>query len=391
MIEIFANAKIGERMRKSGITVSKGSLDYILHNVRVKDTKNSIFDKSDNIYMNDYETALEIYRTELAKRIEAYTKRTGKKLQKHTITHLSAIVNLDAHNCDTEHMRKLVEYLERKLGTKVFNWAIHKDEGWIDENGEKHVNYHAHIEMLGIDENGNSIRRKLDKKTLRELQTEVAQILNMPRGKIGSKRKWLDTYQYKEHARLKAKLAKENEELKRENERLKQELAKVKDLKELNRQSREELKRAGARREQYAELEAYIKELKEEIKAKNLTISELKERLNKKEEELLSQIAQLKEQNKELLQRNSDLEHQLQMKPKPEIREKIVYREDTTKIQQLKEELEKEREKNAELEQLLKQKDEEIERLEREEMERDWSERETATRKKKRKTRGFKM
>ena len=362
MIEIFTNAKIGERMRKSGITVSKGSLDYVLHNLRVKDTANSIFDKSDNIYMNDYETALEIYRTELAKRIEAYTKRTGKKLQKHTITHLSAIVNLDAHNCDTEHMRKLVEYLERKFGTKVFNWAIHKDEGWIDETGEKHVNYHAHIEMLGIDENGNSIRRKLDKKTLRKLQTEVARILDMPRGVYyneTTRRKRLSTYQYKEHARLKAKLAKENEKLKQENERLKQELAKVKDLKELNRRLREELKEAGALRAQYAQLEAYIKELKEQVKTKELTIKELEEKLKEKKEKLLAQIKSGREKE----ERINELERVL---------------------------LEQKR-KNEKLEQLLKQKDEEIERLEREEMERDWSERETATRKKKRKTRGFKM
>jgi DNA repair exonuclease SbcCD ATPase subunit len=192
-------------MRKSGITISKGSLDYILHNLRVKSTKNSIFDKNQNIYMNDYKTAFKIYKDELNKRIKAYTQRTGKKLQKHTITHLTAIVNLDTHNCNEIYMQKLIKYLEKKLGTKVFNWAVHRDEGWTDENGQKHINYHAHIEFLGLDENGNSIRRKLDKKMLRELQTEVAQVLDMQRGIYydkNTKRKRLSTYLYKEHAKL---------------------------------------------------------------------------------------------------------------------------------------------------------------------------------------------
>ena len=37
--------------------------------------------------------------------------------------------------------------------------------------------------MLGLDSNGNSIRRKLDKPTLRKIQTDVANILEMERGR----------------------------------------------------------------------------------------------------------------------------------------------------------------------------------------------------------------
>ena len=277
-------------MRKSGITITKGEISYVLHNLRVKSTKNSIFSQNDNIYMNSYEDAIDLYRQELAKRIEAYTARTGKKLQKHTIRHLTAIVNLDKHNCTKEYMQKLVEYLEEKLGTKVFNWAIHLDEGWIDEEGNKHINYHAHIEFLGLDEQGNSIRRKLDKKMLRELQTEVAAILDMQRGNYYGKnyrRKRLSTYQYKVHAKRQSEALQE----------AKKELAKVKDLKELNARMREQLQKAGAARVHYMRLEQYVTVLKKIIKEKELTIEELREKMQKMREDLLGQIEEEHEKN----------------------------------------------------------------------------------------------
>ncbi len=430
--------------RKSSIHIEQGNLGFLFHNDRTKPTANSIFSQEKNEYFNDAKTALEIYRQELQKRSEAYTKRTGKKPHKNAITHLSAIVNLDKQHT-LQDVKKIAEYLEQKLGTKVFQISIHKDEGYIDEEtGEPHINYHAHLEFMGLDEQGNSIRRKLDRKFLINLQDKVAEILQMERGvnytaERRKRPKRLDTYEYKEHARRQAKyrrgikmvqnfakqfdftiknetdlkefignlnealeeisefaevLQKYNiesiEELKDALEQPKEgiieRIAKVKDLKELNKQLREQLKQAHAGREQYAQLEAFVKQLKEQVKSKDLTITQLKEQMQHKEQELLEQIQQLQDKNNTLLQGNTNLNKeleqvkqenarlkeqvlQLQLQPKPEpepkvvVKEKIVYREDTQKIEQLKKELQEQKAKNEELLQLLKQKDEEIAQL----------------------------
>ena len=44
-------------------------------------------------------------------------------------------------------------------------------------------NYHAHIEMMGLDKDGNAIRQKMNKRVLKEMQTFVAKELKMERGK----------------------------------------------------------------------------------------------------------------------------------------------------------------------------------------------------------------
>jgi len=180
----------------------------------------------------------------------------GKKLQKRTITHLTAIVNLDEHNANEEYMQKLVRFLEDRYDTKVFNWAIHLDEGWVDEKGNKYINYHAHVEMLGIDSNGASIRRKLDRSELRNLQTEVAKILDMPRGTVGSKKKRLSTYTYKkvakEHYQQLQKLKRDHEEqIEYERKSRRKAEEKAKKLEEENKKFKEQLEQTfGAQEKQ---------------------------------------------------------------------------------------------------------------------------------------------
>ena len=43
-------------------------------------------------------------------------------------------------------------------------------------------NYHAHIEMMGLDSDGNAIRQKMNRFVLSNLQDFTAQTLNMERG-----------------------------------------------------------------------------------------------------------------------------------------------------------------------------------------------------------------
>ncbi|MDN5106105.1 hypothetical protein O8C79_12425 [Aliarcobacter butzleri] len=176
-------------MAISSIHFAAGHSGYFDHNSREAETNNAIFKDEKNYCSANKKEAFELFKKELALRTEAYTERTGQKLQKSTTTHLSAIFNF---NKDTtvEQAQKVCEYLEKKLDTKIVQLAMHRDEGHIIEveSQELHEkieikNYHGHIEMLGLDSNGNSIRRKLDKPTLRQIQTDVANILGMERGR----------------------------------------------------------------------------------------------------------------------------------------------------------------------------------------------------------------
>ena len=186
--------KKGIQMAISSIHFAPGHSGYFDHNSREAHTNNAIFKDEKNYCSANKKEAFEIFNKELKLRTEAYLEnhQNRKKLHSKTITHLSAIFNF---NKDTtvEQAQAVCDYLENKLDTKVVQLAMHRDEGHIIEadNEDMHdsikvKNYHGHIEMLGLDSKGNSIRRKLDKPMLREIQTDVANILGMERGRVTS-------------------------------------------------------------------------------------------------------------------------------------------------------------------------------------------------------------
>ena len=329
MCEFFRTTRVlqkGIQMAISSIHFAAGKGGYFAHNSRETPTKNAIFSDEKNYCSANKDEAFKIYRDELEIRTKAYLDNHPgrKKLHEKTITHLSAIFNFN-HDTTVEQAQAVCQYLEKKLDTKVIQMSMHRDEGHhkkhshTEEEQELHdllkiKNYHGHIEMLGLDSQGNSIRRKLDKPMLRTIQTDVAAILGMERGRHTSynkdeyfeitkampekeefaskeeynkafkekakelglykepKAKRLDTYDYKKAKEMEA-------------EAVARELAKAKDLQELNKKLREELKEQGATREDYAKLEQLNKELKEKIKEKDLTIDELNLKIDEYKQE----------------------------------------------------------------------------------------------------------
>jgi len=269
-------------MAKSSIHIENGHAGYLAHNDRSQKTVNSIFPHNKNTIWNKKEVAFELFRLELEARSAAYTKRTGQKLQKKTTTHLSAIVNLNKYH-SIKDVAQVGLFLQRKLGTKVFQIAIHRDEGHIADDGKEMVNYHAHIEFLGLDKEGRSVRQKLKRKMLNTLQSEVAEILGMERGTEYAKErkprpKRLNTYEYKAHKKEEDKTVK----------------AKSKDLTQANEKLKAELKDLGAMRKQHAKREKLNRDLKARIKAKDLTNLELKEEFKTLKTLLESEISKLK-------------------------------------------------------------------------------------------------
>jgi len=296
-------------MAKSSMHIDSAKINFLAHNTRRSKTVNSIFDDEENYYSCDFDTAVKLYREELAKRSAKYTERTGQKLQAKTITMLSAVVNLNQHH--TEHdLQKIVDHLEQTLDTKVINFAIHRDEGHIDKNGKAVKNYHAHVVFMGLDSEGRSVRKKLTKGYLSELQDKTAQLLRMERGTNYAKErkprpKRLDTYEFK--------AAKEREEkavdavVQRSAKLIVEEIdtrkAKIKDLQAENKRLRAELKEAGASRAEYRELESLVADLRSKIKNKDLMIRDMIDAMDRQKNAILS----LKSQNESLKSQNQAL------------------------------------------------------------------------------------
>ncbi|MBH0292456.1 hypothetical protein [Helicobacter pylori] len=96
----------------------------------------------------------------------------------------SLVVNIKTDTTMSD-LEKLAEHFEIKYGFQCYQIAIHRDEGYMDENNQPHTNHHAHMEFITLNkENGKNMMRKayLSPKNFREIQTEIAQILGMERG-----------------------------------------------------------------------------------------------------------------------------------------------------------------------------------------------------------------
>ena len=312
-------------MGKSSIHIQKASNGAITHNSRENYSKSVVFTDEKNELWNDKKIAYEIYRSEFKKRVEAYTNRTNQKLQKTAVTHLSAVVNLEQHHT-LKDLEKIKDELEKVFDTKVFQMAIHRDEGKIKhkETGEylvsgidffynpddkkyyskkdKHTflnelninhyeiekNYHAHIELMGLDSNGQAIRQKMNRFVLSNLQDFTAQTLMMERGnnyQIKKSVKRLDTHEFKASKKEenevkkivkneKSKIVKKaNEIINSEREDKKKLKAELEELKKANSIFREELKANQSLREDYKKQEDLNKQLQEDLKASKLDLS----------------------------------------------------------------------------------------------------------------------
>uniref|UniRef100_UPI001FB960E0 hypothetical protein n=1 Tax=Helicobacter pylori TaxID=210 RepID=UPI001FB960E0 len=94
----------------------------------------------------------------------------------------SLVVNIK-NNTTMSDLEKLAEHFEIKYGFQCYQIAIHRDEGYMDENNQPHINHHAHMEFITLKkENGKNMWGQINQVKLRQIQTEIAQILGMERG-----------------------------------------------------------------------------------------------------------------------------------------------------------------------------------------------------------------
>ena len=127
------------------------------------------------------EQARELKGQIIAQAKETYTSRTGQRFQAKTYE-WSAVCNIKP-DTTMDDLKRLAQHFNDKYGFQCYQIAIHRDEGHRDEDGKKQINHHAHLEFVTLDKNtGINRQRELTPQKLRELQSEVAEILGMQRG-----------------------------------------------------------------------------------------------------------------------------------------------------------------------------------------------------------------
>ena len=239
---------------------------------------------------------------------EAYIKNTKQKFQAKSYE-WSAVVNIKS-DTNMQDLERLAEHFEKKYGFQCYQIAIHRDEGYI-ENGEKHINHHAHLEFITLDKNTgkNMYRRELiSPKILRQIQTEVAEILNMERGqdKRISKRERVEPRKY---AQMKEAERKEQAKLKAEHQ------------------------------ETICIADDYIQELKTELEQEKLSKKQLAELIEAERKAMLQENKELKEANQQAIYIADDYKRLRAIKEQQD----ITIQELNEQIQRIKDEA-KERE-----------------------------------------------
>lgn len=247
---------------------------------------NYLIDKEKGAECNrNAEKARELKNQIINEAKETYQNKVKQKFQAKSFE-WSAVVNIKP-DTTMQDLENLAKHFNDKYGFQCYQIAIHRDEGHKNTKGEIEINQHAHMEFITLDrETGkqNFKMRDFSKQKMREIQTEVAEILQMERGKdkrlTGAKRIEPRKYaQLKEQEKAaiketKIKVAKQIKELKTE---LEAEILSKKEIKEQFEAFRKENAGQGLAKEFFRELS---EEKKKQLQEPSYTQDELKAYFN---------------------------------------------------------------------------------------------------------------
>lgn len=178
-------------------------------------------------------------------------RKSGKKVKFQNTIH-EVIINLKKDST-ADDVVKVANLIAQKWGYQALEFSIHRDEGyithkitknrlspaqdyWVHADGtayfrglnrektkekklnvneyEAHINYHAHLLFSSISTDFKQKYGNIENENF-NIQSEVAEILQMPRGEVGSKAKHLSHREYKEQKILENTL--KNAELEAQN------------------------------------------------------------------------------------------------------------------------------------------------------------------------------
>ena len=166
---------------KTSINFKVAKSDSEIHNFRKKS-----FDyiRKDLTHKNEYWMEQKI--ADRIQKIESYCKeKSGRKLQKNAMPIREAVVVIK-ENTTMQDLHNLSKRLEEELKIRIFQIAIHKDEGHFDkETKEWKPNYHAHLVADWQDlETGKTLKHQSYHYS--KMQDLAAECLEMERGISGS-------------------------------------------------------------------------------------------------------------------------------------------------------------------------------------------------------------
>ena len=166
---------------KTSINFKAAKFDSEIHNFRKKS-----FDyiRKDLTPKNEYWMEQKI--ADRIQKIETYCKeKSGRKLQKNAMPVREAVVVIK-ENTTMQDLHNLSKRLEEELKIRVFQIAIHKDEGHYDKDtNEWKPNYHAHLVADWQDlQTGKTLKHKSFHYS--KMQDLTAECLGMERGISGS-------------------------------------------------------------------------------------------------------------------------------------------------------------------------------------------------------------
>ena len=166
---------------KTSINFKVAKSDSEIHNFRKKS-----FDyiRKDLTHKNQYWMEQKIADRLL--KIESYCKeKSGRKLQKNAMPIREAVVVIK-ENTTMQDLHNLSKRLEEELKIRIFQIAIHKDEGHYDKDtNEWKPNYHAHLVADWQDlETGKTLKHQSFHYS--KMQDLAAECLEMERGVSGS-------------------------------------------------------------------------------------------------------------------------------------------------------------------------------------------------------------
>lgn len=166
---------------KTSINFKAAKSDSEIHNFRKKS-----FDyiRKDLTPKNEYWMEQKI--ADRIQKIESYCKeKSGRKLQKNAMPVREAVVVIK-ENTTIQDLHNLSKRLEEELKIRIFQIAIHKDEGHYDKDTKEwKPNYHAHLVADWQDlETGKTLKHQSFHYS--KMQDLAAECLEMERGVSGS-------------------------------------------------------------------------------------------------------------------------------------------------------------------------------------------------------------
>ena len=166
---------------KTSINFKVAKSDSEIHNFRKKS-----FDyiRKDLTHKNEYWMEQKI--SDRIQKIESYCKeKSGRKLQKNAMPVREAVVVIK-ENTTMQDLHNLSKKLEEELNIRIFQIAIHKDEGHYDKDTKEwNPNYHAHLVADWQDlQTGKTLKHQSFHYS--KMQDLAAECLEMERGVSGS-------------------------------------------------------------------------------------------------------------------------------------------------------------------------------------------------------------